>query len=250
MSVTFRVEAFEGPLDLLLQLVQKNELDISTISLAGVADQFVKHIQSHPALPLEEVADFLVVAAQLMYMKSKLLLPSFVDQEMEEGPSLETQLRRYRAFVEASKEIDRRWNSGARSFERLHRPARLREATFLPPEGVAPALLAEVMRRVVARLEPIVKLPTAAVERVVTIQEKIRSLLRRIHDLVSMSFSSFVGARASKADVVVSFLALLELAKQGFVRVAQPDLFTDIAIEKHPEAPAHDPFAHSFVYAP
>ena len=248
MSITFTVERFEGPLDLLLQLVEKNELDISTISLAAVADQFMKYVQSHPAIPLEEVADFLVVAAKLIYRKSKLLLPSLVDEELEEGPSLEEQLRRYRTFVDASQKINRQWNSGARSFERLHRMARLRNVTFIPPEEVTSSFLALVMRRIIARFEPITKLPKAAVLRIVTIQEKIRHLLLRIRDIVSTSFSAVLGKRASKQDVIVSFLALLELAKQGFVLVTQHDIFTDIAIEKHPEAPAHDPLAHSFVY--
>ncbi len=248
MSVTFKVEKFEGPLDLLLQLVEKNELDISTVSLAAVAEQFVQHINDNPNLPLEEVADFLVVAAKLMYMKSKLLLPSLMDQELEEGPSLEEQLRRYRLFIEASKDINRLWNSGKRSFERTRRPFRLRDVTFIPPEGVTADALSEVMRRVIARLEPLAKLPKAAVERVVSIQEKISHLLRRVREMMNTTFREFVGKKANKADVVVSFLALLELAKQGFVRVAQNELFTDIAIEKHPDAPEHDPFAHSFVY--
>lgn len=248
MSVTFKVEKFEGPLDLLLQLVEKNELDISTVSLAAVAEQFVQHINDNPNLPLEEVADFLVVAAKLMYMKSKLLLPSLMDQEMEEGPSLEEQLRRYRAFMEAAKGINRMWNSGHQSFQRTQRPFRLREVTFTPPEGVTHDTLADVMRRVIARLEPIAKLPKAAVERVVSVQEKISHLLRRVREIMNTTFRAIVGKKASKADVVVSFLALLELAKQRFVRVAQDELFTDIAIAKHPDAPEHDPFAHSFVY--
>lgn len=247
MSVTFRVESFEGPLDLLLQLVEKNELDISTVSLATVAEQFVTHIRDNPSIPLEEVADFLVVAAKLMYLKSKLLLPSLSDPALDEGPSLEDQLRRYRAFVEASRGINRMWNSGYRSFQRADRPMRLREVRFVPPTGVTSSMLHEMMKRVVKQLEPLVRLPQAAVERVVTIQDMIGRLFSKIREAAHTSFRAFVGRKAAKADVIVSFLALLELAKQRFVRIGQTELFEDIDIEHHPDAPSHDPSAHSFV---
>lgn len=247
MSVTFRVEKFEGPLDLLLQLVEQNELDISTVSLATVAEQFVEHIRNNPLIPLDELADFLVVAAKLMYLKSKLLLPDLLAPELEEGPSLEEQLRRYRAFMELAKTVDKMWVAGNRSFPRMQRPMRLREVAFSPPTGVTTFVLQDLMHRVIARLEPLVKLPQAAIERVVTIQEMIGNLFKRVRDVAKTSFRSFVGTKAGKAEVVVSFLALLELVKQKFVRVGQRDLFQDINIEAHPDAPAEDPLAHSYV---
>jgi segregation and condensation protein A len=247
VAVTFRIEQFEGPLDLLLQLVEQEKLDISGISLAAVADQFVRYVQEHPRIPLEDVADFLVIAAKLVYLKSKLLLPSFSDAEMEEGPDLESQLRRYRAFVEASKEIDAMWKSGARSYVRPRRPLRRQDVGFRPPEGVTAAVLAELMQRVIRRLEPIQALPQASVERVINIQDKIRGLLKRIKEFATTSFSQFVGKQASKPETVVSFLALLELVKQRFVRVTQDELFQDIDIKAHPDAPVHDPLVESFV---
>ena len=247
MSVTFKVEKFEGPLDLLLQLVEKNELDISTISLAAVAEQFVEHIRGNTSIPLEEVADFLVVAAKLMYLKSKLLLPSLEVSELEEGPSLEDQLRRYRQFIELSKFIDAMWKSGDRSFPRTARAVKQREAIFSPPVGITTESLRELMLRVIAKLEPLVKMPQAALERVVSIQEMIGSLYAKIKANAKTSFRNFVGNQAVKGEVIVSFLALLELVKQGFVRVGQSDPFDDINIERHPEAPAQDPFAHSYV---
>lgn len=247
MAVLFRTEGFEGPLDLLLQLVENQELDISNVSLAAVADQFVEYVHGQHHIPLEEMADFLVVAAKLIYLKSKLLLPSFVDTEMEDGPDLETQLRRYRAFVEASKRIDDMWKSGLRSYVREQRPLRQLMPQFVPPIGVTSEVLLDVMRRVIARLEPLKRLPQAAIERVVTIQEKIGGLLRRVREFARTSFHEFVGTGATKTEMVVSFLAVLELVKQRFVRVNQMDLFHDIEIEAHPEAPQADPLANSFV---
>lgn len=247
MAVTFHVEVFEGPLDLLLQLVEKNELDISTVSLATVAEQFVAHVNENPNIPLEELADFLVVAAKLMYLKSKLLLPDLSEPELEEGPSLEEQLKRYRRFVELSKTIEGMWNAGAMSFPRSQRTAKQREPKFAPPADVDRWVLHDLAARVIARLEPLVKLPQASVERVVSIQEMIGSLFTRVREKTQMSFRMFVGNRASKGEMIVSFLALLELVKQRFVRVGQGSLFQDIHIEAHPEAPSEDPLSHSYV---
>lgn len=248
MSVTFRIEHFEGPLDLLLQLVEQEKLDISQVSLAAVAEQFVEYVQNHPGIAPEELADFLVVAAKLMYMKSRLLLPSFQDQELEEGPDLETQLREYRLFVEASKEIDARWKTGLRSFRRQERTWRRVEAGFLPPSGVTAETLLQLMQRVIARLEPIIRLPQASITRAVTIQEKIHDLFRNVKIHLKTTFHSFVAQAQSKNEAIVSFLAVLELVKQRFVRVEQGNLFQDFSIHYDPvTAPAGDPLAESFV---
>jgi len=247
VSVTFKVEHFEGPLDLLLQLVEQEELDISNVSLAKVADQFVQHVNEHPNIELEELADFLLVAAKLVYLKSKLLLPSLYDQELEEGPDLETQLRTYREFVRVSREIDHMWNSKKCSFVRTRRIVKQTEVVFSPPPEVTVESLRETMLRVIARIAPLLKLPQAAVERVVTIQEKISQLFARIKDTARVTFREFVGRSASRPEAVASFLALLELVKQRFVRVSQQALFHDIDIEAHPEPPGADPLAGSFV---
>lgn len=247
MPVTFHTGQFEGPLDLLLQLVEQEKLDISNIALATVAEQFLAHVHGNSNIPLEELADFLLVAAKLVYLKSKLLLPSLYDQEMEEGPDLETQLRQYRDFVRISKEIDKMWKSGRVAFRRSNRPVKNLQPVFAPPPGVTAASLAEMMQRVVARLEPIARLPEAAIERVVSVQEKIGQLFSRIRTVIKMTFTEFMGKKASKPEAVASFLALLELVKQRFVTVAQANLFEEIDIEKHPDAPETSPFAESYV---
>jgi len=247
VPLSFKIEYFEGPLDLLLQLVEQEELDISTLSLAAVADQFVQHVNNRPDLPLEELADFLVVAAKLIYLKSKLLLPSLYDQELEDGPDMETQLRTYREFVRASRIIDRLWRSNVRSFVRVRRPVKFTNVVFSPPSGITTIILRETMMRVIVYLEPRITLPKAAVERVVTIQEKITQLFAHIQKTARITFSQFLGNRASKPETVASFLALLELVKQRFVHVSQESLFHEISIKAHPDPPAADPFVESYV---
>jgi segregation and condensation protein A len=247
MAVTFRIEHFEGPLDLLLQLVEQEELDISTVALAHVAEQFLAHIQASQTIVPEELADFLVVAARLMYLKSKLLLPSLIDQELEEGPDLETQLREYQRFVAASKEINELWNGNSRSFPRAERPMKQATVGFSPPMSLTLEEMGAIMRRVIARIEPIIRLPKASIERAVSIQDKIQDLFHRIRTHAKTSFHTFLKDAPSRGDAIVSFLALLELVKQRFVLVDQKDLFHDIDISASPDAPENDPLAHSFV---
>jgi segregation and condensation protein A len=247
VALAFKIEQFEGPLDLLLQLVEQEKLDISQISLAKVADQFVVHMQATPTIPLEEMADFLLVAAKLVYLKSKLLMPDLLDEDLEEGPDLETQLRTYREFVKVSRQVDALWRSNLRSFARSKRVFRSQEVKFAPPPEVTQESLHDIMQRVILRLTPLLKLPKAALERVVTVQDKIKQLFGHIKDKAKLTFSSFVGRGATKTEAVASFLALLELVKQRFVLVSQGSLFDDIDIAAHPEPPNDDPFVESFV---
>lgn len=246
MAVTFKIEHFEGPLDLLLRLVEQEELDISTVSLAKVAEQFAGYVQKSKDIPLEELADFLVVAAKLMYIKSKLLMPSLSDQEMEEGADLESQLREYQRFVAASRVINKMWNEKRESFPRQSAMT-IKSEGFVPPGGVTTELLQQVMKRIIARLEPLIRLPQTSIERVVTIQDKIKSLFERVRKHAATTFHSFVSGVKDKTEAIVSFLALLELVKQRFVIADQKDLFHDIKIECDPDAPQSDPLAESFV---
>lgn len=233
-------------MDLLLQLVEQNELEISKISLASVADQFVKYMQASP-VPPEEMADFLVVASKLVYMKSQQLLPDFSDQEMEEGPDLEAQLRQYQMFVAAARQIDVIWKSGKRSFAHGLVTTRRREIKFVPPNNADSQTLLDIMKRLIARLDPIVNLPKVAVKRAVSLHERIRELFTRIQQHAKLTFHTFLKGAQHKEEAVVSFLALLELIKQRFVTVDQQDLFNDIAITLNPEAPDRDPLAESFI---
>lgn len=241
-SITFRTEQFEGPLDLLLRLVEQEDLDISAVSLSAVAEQFVEHVQGNPDIPPEDVADFLVVAAKLMYMKSKLLIPSLNDPELEEGPDLETQLREYQRFVQAAKALNDVWNAGRRCFPRAQTGFRRQDFGFVAPTGVTPDILSHAMQRVIARIEPILKLPQRSLARVVSIQDKIRDLCKRLRTHAKTTFRTFLKGAKDRTEAIVSFLALLELVKRHFVFADQAGLFDDIAIEANPDATG-DPLA-------
>jgi segregation and condensation protein A len=232
MRFPVKIEKFEGPLDLLLQLIESQELEITDVSLAQVTEPFVEHVRAQEGkIPPEDLADFLVVAAKLVYLKSKALLPGYRDEALEEGPDLETQLRMYKAYLEAARRLDEMSRHGIRSFGRPERPWRQMEPGFHPPVGVGPETLRQFYERVVARLEPIVRLPRAAVERVVSIEEKIRDLTERVRRALRVSFHKILAEAQDRSELVVSFLALLELIKQRSVTFHQTELFHDIQLE-------------------
>src|SRR3989344_5157057 len=103
---SFRLEQFEGPLDLLLQLIEQQELDITTVSLAKVTDQYLQYLEELERIVPEEVADFLLVASKLIYLKSKYLLPDLAVADEQDSGDLERQLKMYRQFYEASKVME------------------------------------------------------------------------------------------------------------------------------------------------
>ena len=232
MSYAIKIDHFEGPLDLLLQLVESAELDITKVSLLEVTEPFVKHVEANRGkIPPEELADFLVVAAKLVYLKSKALLPDLHDPSLEEGPDLESQLRMYKAFVEAAKQLGTRWLEGRSMYGRLSRPVKQTEPIFSPPTGVDGNFLKELFQKAIRRIEPILELPKAAIERVVTIEEKISSLHERVKKMMRVSFHRFLAESQDRAEMVVGFLALLELIKQKSVTVEQNELFSDIQLQ-------------------
>ncbi len=236
MPYSVRIEQFEGPLDLLLQLVESEKLEITNVSLLQVTEPFVEHVRENQGkIPPEELADFLVIAAKLVYLKSKAILPTLTDPELEEGPDLETQLRLYKAFAEAASKIAALASAGRSSYARTYRALKPTEPTFTPPEGVTPAMLRDLYRQAVRRLEPLIALPKASVERTITIEEKIEALRARVSKLMHSSFHRFLSESRDKHEMIVSFLALLELIKQRLLHVEQEDHFADIKLRMtHP----------------
>lgn len=232
MAYEVRSTTFEGPLDLLLQLVESQKLEITKVSLMEVTAPFLKHVEEHRGkMAPEELADFLVVAAKLVYLKSKALLPSLQDAELEEGPDLEEQLRLYKVFVEAAKQLDAMWRSGHASYGRTKRPVALDQVTFVAPIGVTADVLKDLYQRVVRRLEPLHQLPKVALERVISLEDKIQDLGARIKRAFRVSFHGVLAEAQDRAEMIVSFLALLELIKQRDVHVEQSEMFSDIHLQ-------------------
>lgn len=232
MAYVVKLEQFEGPLDLLLQLIEREELSITEISLANVTDEYLRIVRSAPEIQPGDLADFLVVAAKLILIKSQVLLPG-LDVEQEEGPSLADQLRLYKEFVEASRKVEEIIKKKHFMFVRT-KPLIERVQEFSPPPKLTKEKLEAAFRNVLMVLEFIVKLPRAAIERAISIQEKIGHIRQMILDRVALSFHDVLRSAKSKTEVIVSFLALLELVKQRIVDVEQGQLFHEITVQKKP----------------
>lgn len=226
---TVQLDEYSGPLDLLLQLIEEQQMDITKVSLAAVADQFIVYMQQMQNLNPEEVADFLVVVAKLLYIKSKALLPT-IDLE-DDGIDLEKQLRLYKEFVAASKKIHALVTDGKYNYVREKYPEELKQG-FHPPEGLTAPQLGLLFAKVLKRLEPIFVLPKRVIEKTVNIHEKIQHIKDIILREASISFARVISDAGSKTEKIVSFLAMLELVKQRMISVEQEKLFDDIIIKR------------------
>ncbi len=230
---SFSLEQFEGPLDLLLQLIEQQELDITTVSLAKVTDQYLRYLEQLEQIMPEEVADFLLVASKLIYLKSKYLLPNLTVADEQDAGDLERQLKMYQQFYEASKVIEQMIGKQRFAYVR-EQPMKIQFAQeFTPPPSMKPSDLATAMRSVIERLGEIKILPRIMMAKAVSIKERIQHFRELLTSNVEMNFSRFLN-KENKVDTIVSFLALLELVKQRFVTVEQTQLFTDITIRSNP----------------
>lgn len=229
MPYVVTLEQFEGPLDLLLQLIEKEELSITEVSLAAITDGYLEIVRGGQVVP-EELADFLVVASKLILLKSQRLLPGLA-MEAEEGPSLEAQLKLYREFVEASKKINALLLQKRMMFGR-EKPLIERVVRFSPPPSLTLVGMVTAFRSVLANLEPIIKFPKAAIERAISIQEKMAHIRATILERATISFRELLADAKTKTEVIVHFLALLELVKQRIVDIHQEALFEDITLRR------------------
>ena len=222
-------EKFNGPLDLLLQLIEGETLEITEISIAQVTDQFLSYIEKMEEKNPEELADFLFVAARLLLLKSKAILPE-VDDEGELD-DLEKQLKLYKEFVEASKKINALILEKRFTFSR-ERPPFKTDVEFSPPPELKLSAMQESMLAILRRLDPLVKIPRQIMERTISLRQKISEIKDFLTRQAKFGFRSLVESAKTKTEVIMNFLALLELVKQRHLKLKQTKNFDDILIEK------------------
>ena len=226
------IEKFEGPLALLLDLIEQNKLDISEVSLKEVAGQYLNAIEARRAeIGGAELADWLLIAAKLLFIKSRSLLPDLIPAE-DSGISLEDQLKMYKAYRDAAKELKNIIAQGNLAFSR--EPFKLKmKAAFAPPAKLTALMLAQAMKRLVLDLEKtIVRLPKATLKKIISLAERISELKDLFFNKSKLGFRELLGSGANKSEIVVSFLALLELVKQRHVW-AEHDESNEIIITKY-----------------
>jgi segregation and condensation protein A len=229
-SYQLRLPSFEGPLDLLLRLIEREQLPISDVSLLAVFDQFMEFARQLGESSLEASAEFAVVAGRLSVLKSRALLPRPPrSAEDEEDVDLVRQLEEYRVFKQAAASLAESFLRDEASFERGHSvPAPPENRLSLKPQP--PIVLAKAVSRWLTRRQsPTVQVPSP---RMVSLREmtvRIASLLDRSHRL---SFARFCATCTHRQEVVVAFLALLTLLRRRMVDVEQGELFGPISVTR------------------
>jgi len=231
MSFQVKTLSFEGPLDLLLDLIEKRKLFINDISLAKVTDDFISHIQQFENLPMGESAHFILIASTLLLIKSKSLLPDLNLTEEEKGDmqDLETRLKIYKRIKESSIFVQKLFG-GDMIFSQSH--ARPVSPVFAPDAEFTLEKSLFLLQDLINRLPKKEKLPQVVVDKVISLEDMIGTLTKRIQGALKMSFKTFAGEhKENKVNFIVSFLAMLELVKQGIVHVTQESNFGDIQME-------------------
>jgi segregation and condensation protein A len=232
-----RLEGFEGPLDLLLTLVQRQSLDITTLALAQVTDQYLAHLAGLEAVDAAAMAEFCEVAATLIVLKSRALLPrppAPEPDELADAEALAERLRQYRRVRQAAELLGERERSGLRAFARAVPPPEL--PPRLEPGEVSPAQLALAFEAALAEAAAASPAPAGAPAvrpdpvRLADRVAHIRDLLGRRERVTFREV--LIGDRPSREFVVVSFLAVLELLRRRAVRVVQEELFGEILIQR------------------
>jgi segregation and condensation protein A len=223
---------YEGPLDLLLQLIERAELDITRLSLAQVTDQYLQHIRNLPEKLADEVSAFLVIAARLIQIKSEALLPRPPARETGEedpGEALARLLIAYKRYRQIADHLAERDTAGLRTYLRLAPPPKVEGAIDL--SGITMDDLVAAAQAILGKASNAPSLNSVVGPQRVTIREKINLITAILRQNRHATFRSLLAANHSRLEIVVTFLALLELIKRHLIEVAQDGLFGDISIE-------------------
>jgi segregation and condensation protein A len=236
LNYTVRTSVYEGPLDLLLALIERLELDITSVSLASVTDQYLTYINGLEQINPDEISAFLVIAAKLLQIKSEALLPrppARATGEEDVGRSLVDQLKLYKRFKEIGGWMNARQQEGLRTFLRVAPPPKVEPKLDL--SNLTLEKLVTAASEAFAKEQNKQPLGIIIAAPRVTIREKIDMIAKVMKDVERSSFRALLDPGASRLEVVVTFLAMLELVKRYRIHAHQEDLFSDIEINRMEE---------------
>ncbi len=223
---------FEGPLDLLLRLIEEQKLDITEVSIAQVAEDYLEYVRTEENISLENLSEFLDIASKIILIKSRNILPTIeiTPDEEKEIKDLEEQLREYKKYKDAACIIGERFGKNPmRSRKFLQNTT----SVFAPPKNLNSYDLKKQFQNIVSQIILPEKISKEAVQDIVTLEEKINELQKSLSEKMEMSFSQIRDRARDRVGVIVSFLALLELVKQRIVSVEQNNLFEEMRISKN-----------------
>ena len=223
------VAGFEGPLDLLLELVEEKKLDIFTVRLGDLADGYLARVRAMVALPADEVSAFLYIASRLVLVKARSLLPSLTppseDDEIDTEEGLRLRLIEYATTKGRAEMLGDRMRAGERAF---HREGGTVE---LPPKGGNPDALAAAWLKVLAltrRAEEEIEVPG---ERY-SVEQRTAEIEALIAEQPAVTFATLLGDRPTLGYAIVTFIALLDLYRRLVIDITQDELFGDIRVER------------------
>jgi segregation and condensation protein A len=228
-----KIKQFEGPLDLLLSLIEERKLNITEIALAEVTEQFLQYLKTLEQIDPTVLADYLAIAAKLLVIKSKAILPTLELEEPEDEDSaldLESRLLLYKQFKEATKYFKNLDNQRRQGFERTLTFEE--KITFYPDPNVTTKELHGAILQVLSGLKELDSLPKAKIKEAISIQERIDALQVQLGKQVETKLSELLTTAKNKSEVIITFLALLELIKQKVFVADQETLFADVVIKK------------------
>lgn len=224
------VEGFEGPLDLLLELIEEQKLDVLTVRLGDLADRYLARVRALPTLPAEEVAAFLVLGARLVLIKARRLLPQPTPEELAEAEADEGELRarllEYQVVRERAAALRARLLEGQRAF---HREGGTMD---LPPRGGDTGALAAAWERVLALARRAAQEEMVAPGERYSVEQRAAEIEALLEVRPTVAFSTLLGEQPTLGFAVVTFLATLDLFRRGTIDLRQKELFGEISIER------------------
>ena len=233
-SFSVKTSVFEGPLELLIELIEKRKLLINDISLAAVTDEYMAQVALLEQQNVKEISQFITLASTLLLIKSRSLLPvlELTKEEEETIDNLEERLRRYQVYREAGKAVAQLFGTQM-MYEKSY--AADKEPVFVTDSYTKKETLAEAIWNVINELPKKVEPPKVRVRKVISLDEMMDNLRNRVERQMRLSFKEFTKS-GQKPDVIVGFLAVLEMVKQGHVLVDQTSRFSDIEIRGEKKA--------------
>ena len=242
MSYVVRLDQFEGPLDLLLYLIQREEMDIYDIPISRITEQYLRHIEMMERLDLQPAGDFLVMAATLLRIKARMLLPvQRPGDESEEDPRRELveRLLEYKKFKEAARKIEEHEAERSLQYTRPLDASLVEEMKKDGDEVTFEVSMAELVKALAGVLSRFEEVTTHEVQlEPVALEDRIAIVRAKLQERGRVAWSEmFEGAR-SRMEVIVTFIAILELAKGGALRLHQADNHSEIWVWSRADEPA------------
>lgn len=227
-----KLRQFEGPFDLLVETIESKKLSINQISLAEVTDQYLNYLKEIQYFPTPEVASFVVVASTLMLIKSRTLIPSLhlTEEEQTEVRDLEERIALYQKYRELAKKLEAIFGKqlifGREPFAQI-------TETFIEPKNLTAIKLRDIMKIVLDNLPKKEILPETMIKKTVSLEKKMEELTRKLTEKISFCFSDLSMPGCEKVEIIINFLAVLELIKRGFIMAKQGANFEKIEIAKY-----------------